>query len=365
MNRNNYCIIMAGGSGTRFWPVSRAAKPKQFLDILGLGKTFIRMTFNRFVQIIPPENIYVVTSRQYFEITRGQLPQIPEENILLEPLKRNTAPCIAYATYKIYSRDPDATIVVTPSDHLIQGENDFRNTISTALGYARQHDCLLTIGVNPTRPDTNYGYIQVNPKDSEQVGVNTVYGVKTFTEKPNADLARIFLETGEFFWNSGMFIWNVRTIKEELERHLPEVSEHFAGYGEKLGTAGEEEWIAGVYQECPSISIDYGLMEKTAKARAIRADFGWSDIGTWSSIYEHSPDKDAAGNIIRAGDFLADGVRGSVIREENDGKLVVVKGLENFMVIDLEDVLMVCPKDDAMVKEIVTDLSMQEKVRFL
>ena len=365
MDNNNYCIIMAGGSGTRFWPVSRNARPKQFLDILGLGKTFIRMTFNRFAQFIPPSNIYVVTSEQYFALTKSQLPQIPEENILLEPFKRNTAPCIAYATYKILKKNPDATIVVTPSDHLIRGEDDFRATLSNALSYAGAHDCLLTIGVTPTRPDTNYGYIQINPRKAEEFGNNMVYAVKTFTEKPNADLAKVFIETGEFFWNSGMFIWNVKTIKRELEECLPEVAGQFAEYERYMGTPDEAAWISRIYQECPSISIDYGVMEKTSKAVAFRADFDWSDIGTWTSIYEYSGDRDAAGNIVKTGDVLIEDVHGSIIQEQNDGKLVVVRGLENYMVIDLEDVLMICPKDDAAVKEIVAELSIKEKNRFL
>ncbi|MBR4660778.1 MAG: mannose-1-phosphate guanylyltransferase [Bacteroidales bacterium] len=365
MNKNHYCIIMAGGSGTRFWPVSRAARPKQFIDILDLGKTFIRMTFNRFAQIVPVSNIYVVTSAAYGDLTRSQLPQIPEENIILEPLKRNTAPCVAYATYKIYAQNPDAVIVVTPADHLIQGEKEFTATVSAALRYAEKHDILGTIGVAPTRPDTNYGYIQVNPRRAENFEGQRVYPVKTFTEKPNEDLAKVFLETGEFFWNSGMFIWNARTIKAELETHIPEIADLFRDYASFMGKPEEKECIARIYRDCPSISIDYAVMEKTSKARAFRAVFDWSDIGTWTSVYEHSSDKDEDGNIFKAGDLIAGDVRRSVIKETNEGKLVVVRGLEDYMVVDMEDVLMICPLKDSVIKEIVADLSVMDKTRFL
>ncbi len=365
MNSNHYCIIMAGGSGTRFWPVSRAAKPKQFLDILGMGKTFLRMTFNRYSQIVPVENILVVTSEQYLDLVRSQLPQILDENILLEPSKRNTAPCVAYATYKLFKRNPDATVIVAPSDHNLSGMDNFRDTMACALDYASKNDALLTIGVQPTHPDTNYGYIQANKKSAEAVGNHTVYGVKTFTEKPDEALAKVFLETGEFFWNSGMFIWSLKSFKNEIEECLPDVASIFAAGEKYYNTPEEAGFIRQAYRDCPSISIDYGVMEKTRKAKVFMADFGWSDVGTWTSIYEHSPKKDDNFNLVDAADSLVSDVRDTIIRENNEGKLIVVRGLENFLVIDTPDALMICPKDDRVVKEIVADLTIKDKTKYL
>lgn len=361
MNKNYYCIIMAGGVGSRFWPVSRAEKPKQFIDILGLGKTFIQLTFDRYAAIMPKENILVVTSQRYETLVREQLPDILPENILLEPYKRNTAPCIAYATYKLYAKNPDATVVVAPSDHLITDEAKFQAVILTAFEEASKNDILYTIGIEPTRPETNYGYIQANKGFAKEVDGHTLWAVKTFTEKPDADLAKVFVDTGEFYWNSGMFIWNLKTIKNELERCLPEVTTLFKGGDALYGTEGETDFIRRVYEDCPSISIDYGVMEKTDKVWVIRATFGWSDIGTWGSIYEHSPNRTPEGNIIRCGVSMIDDVRNSVIRCSKKDKLVVVRSLENMMVLDLDDVLLVCPREDKAIKDIVTDLSMKDK----
>lgn len=361
MNKNYYCIIMAGGVGSRFWPVSRAEKPKQFIDILGLGKTFIQLTFDRYAAIMPKENILVVTSRRYEKLVREQLPDILPENILMEPYKRNTAPCIAYATYKLYAKNPDATVVVAPSDHLITDETNFRNVILTALDEASKNEMLYTIGIEPTRPETNYGYIQVSKSQVKEVNGHTLWAVKTFTEKPNAELAQVFVDTGEFYWNSGMFIWNLKAIKAELERCLPEVTSLFKGGERVYGTDEEETFIRRVYEDCPSISIDYGVMEKTDKVWVFRATFGWSDIGTWGSIYEHSPNKVDEGNIIHCGVSMIDDVKCSIIKSTSKDKLVVVRSVENMMVLDLDDVLLVCPRDDKAIKDIVTDLSMKDK----
>lgn len=355
---------MAGGSGTRFWPVSRVAKPKQFLDILGMGKTFLRMTYFRYAQSVPVENIYVVTSEQYADLVKGQIP-ISDENLILEPSKRNTAPCVAYATYKILGKNPDATVIVAPSDHNLSGMENFRDTVACALDYASKNDVLITLGVKPTHPDTNYGYIQANMKSSDEAGDHKIYAVKTFTEKPDAALAKVFLETGEFFWNSGMFIWNLKSFKKELEDCLPDVASVFAAGEKYYNTPNEAEFIRQAYRDCPSISIDYGVMEKTHKAKVLLADFGWSDVGTWTSIYEHSPKKDDSHNIVDAPNVLIDKVQDSIVREDNEGKLIVVRGLENFLVIDTRDALMICPKDDAIVKEIVADLSIKDKSRYL
>ncbi|MBQ1707925.1 MAG: mannose-1-phosphate guanylyltransferase [Bacteroidales bacterium] len=361
MNHNHYCIIMAGGIGSRFWPVSRQARPKQFIDILGVGRTFLQMTYDRYAKIVPAENILVVTAERYVGLVHEQLPQMSDDNILLEPYKRNTAPCVAYATYKLYKKNPDATVIVAPSDHLIIGEAQFQDTIQAALSTAEKSDNLFTIGIDPTRPETNYGYIQVNKSAANRVGSHASYQVKTFTEKPNADLAKVFLETGEFFWNSGMFIWNLKAIKEELERCLPEVTSLFKG-GEKVYyTPAEKDFIRRVYEDCPAISIDYGVMEKTQKAWVFLSDFGWSDLGTWESVYERVAKNDD-GNVISGGVPMVDDVADSIVLCENPQKLVVARGLENVMIIDMSDVLLVCHRDDKTVKDIVTDLTMKDKI---
>ncbi len=361
MNNNHYCIIMAGGIGSRFWPVSRQSRPKQFIDILGVGKTFLQMTFERYAAIVPEENILIVTAERYYDLVKQQLPQVSDDNILLEPYKRNTAPCVAYATYKLYTKNPDATVIVAPSDHLIIGEIQFRETMLAALEIASGNDRLYTIGIDPTRPETNYGYIQISKADINRSGLHDSYPVKTFTEKPNADLAKVFLETGEFFWNSGMFIWSLKSIKAELERCLPEVTSLFRG-GEKVYyTPAEKDFIRRVYEDCPAISIDYGVMEKTRKAWVFLSDFGWSDLGTWDSVYERVP-KDDDGNVVSVKNAMIDEVKDSVVLCANPDKLVVARGLENVMVIDMADVLLVCHRDDRTVKDIVTDLTMKDKI---
>ena len=361
MNHNYYCIIMAGGVGSRFWPMSRQSRPKQFIDILGIGKTFLQMTYERYAQIVPAENILIVTAERYRNLVKEQLPAMPDDNILLEPYKRNTAPCVAYATYKLYKKNPDATVIVAPADHLIIGDAQFIDTIRTALKAAEQSDRLYTIGIEPTRPETNYGYIQINKAFSETFGEHASYQVKTFTEKPNAELARVFLETGEFFWYSGMFIWSLKSIKTELERCLPEVTTLFRGGDDIYYTNGEAAFIRRVYEDCPAISIDYGVMEKTQKAWVFLSDFGWTDLGTWDSVYEQVP-KDKDNNVVSAHVQMIDEVENSVILETDSEKMVVARGFEQMMVVDMPDVLVVCRRDDKTIKDIVTDLTMKDKI---
>lgn len=367
MDKNFYCIIMAGGIGTRFWPISRNSRPKQFLDILGCGRSFLQMTYDRFVKIVPKENIIVVTSGQYTSLVKEQLPDLLDENILGEPYRRNTAPCIAYSAYKLYKKNPNATVVVTPSDHLIIGEDLFTSTISSAMKYASQRDELYTLGITPTRPDTNYGYIQANKAYSTEVEGHIVDNVKTFTEKPNEELAKVFIESGEFFWNSGIFIWNLKTIIQQLEEHTPDVAEIFKGGSQFYNTQEEKKFIDGAYNECPSISIDYGVMEKTSKACVFEANFGWSDLGTWTALYTQSPNKDEQGNVVEAPIALTDKkLKNTMVVSHEENKLVVVKGLDNFLVINTDDVLLVCPKDDASVKNVITDLTMSnDKQKYL
>ena len=365
MDNNRYCIIMAGGSGTRFWPMSRVAKPKQFLDILDMGKPFLRMTYNRFTTIIPPDNVLIVASEQYRDLIKEQLPQIPDENILLEPLKRNTAPCIAYAIYKLRKKNPDATVVITPADHYITGEANFTSSVARSLDFVAHNDQILTIGIEPTRPDTNYGYIQMNRASHRKVEGHPIYAVKTFTEKPDVETAKVFCSTGEFLWNSGMFISNIRSLIAEFEKCLPEVASLFAAGDAVWYTPAEKEFVLGAYRGSPNISIDYGVMEKTRKAWVVPADFGWSDLGTWTTVYDLSPNKDADGNIVKVRESIVQETKGTLVREKNTDKLVVVRGLEDFLVIDTDDVLMICPRNDKYVKEFVTDLTAREKNRYL
>lgn len=364
IKQNRYCIIMAGGIGSRFWPISRNAVPKQFLDILGVGCSFLQQTFNRFSKIVPAENIIVVTSEIYRNLVKEQLPMIQDDNLLLEPHRRNTAPCIAYATYKLAKKNPNATVVVAPSDHLILNEDIFLNTISTALEYASVNDELLTLGIQPTRPETGYGYIQANKLKAKEINGQKVYNVKTFTEKPNKELAKVLVNSGEFLWNSGIFVWNLKTIMSELERYLPEIAISFKDGMFAYYTINEQDYIKGIYESCNGISIDYGVMEKTDKSWVFEASFGWSDLGTWESLYAQSI-KDGKGNMVKvAGDSLIDRTDNSIIVSNEKEKLVVVKGLSGFMVVETDDVLMICPRDEVAFKNIITDLTVNELNRY-
>ena len=363
MNRNNcYCVIMAGGSGTRFWPVSRASKPKQFLDVADTGKTFIRQTYDRFLKIIPQENILIVTADKYRDLVTEQIPELDKANLLLEPYARNTAPCIAYATYKLLQRNPEATMVVTPSDHMIEDEETFTHTINYVLDYVSSHDVLMTLGVVPTRPDTNYGYVQAcGGRDA--FNRNEPVEVKTFTEKPDKELAKVFMSTGEFFWNSGIFLWKAKTIQEEMEKHLPEVTGLFKGWEKAIGTAIEGEFVTRAYTDSLNISIDYGVMEKTDRAWVYPVKFDWQDIGTWESLYNYMP-SDHSGNSISAEKTLIEGCRNTMVVAPDKKKLIAVKGLEDFMIIDTEDALVICPKDDRKFKEFISGIAMPEYEKY-
>jgi mannose-1-phosphate guanylyltransferase len=360
---NNYCIIMAGGIGSRFWPVSRNSRPKQFLDILGTGNSFLQETFRRFQKIIPTDNILIVTSEQYGDLVKEQLPMMKEENILLEPHRRNTAPCIAYATYKLMKKNPEATVVVAPSDHLILNEDLFLETIESALEHASQNDELFTLGIKPTRPETGYGYIQINTAETKVVNGHTAYGVKTFTEKPDAELAKVLVESGEFLWNSGIFVWNLKAISGELETYLPQIANSFKDGMPVYYTDAEKDYIKGIYEACNGISIDYGVMEKTGRSWVFEASFGWSDLGTWQSLYCHNG-RDERGNMVQSGAAMLDNVSDSLILTENKEKLIVVKGLSNYMVVDTGDVLMICPRNEADFKNVITDLAVNELNRY-
>ena len=354
----NYCVIMAGGVGSRFWPLSRQAKPKQFLDILGTGRTLIQQTFDRFAAFIPVENFLIVTSVRYKDLVMEQLPQLKKDQVLLEPLRRNTAPCVAYAAYKIKSVNPEANLIVAPSDHLIIKEEEFIRQIQNGIEFVEANNALLTLGIKPSRPETGYGYIQVKEKVSFNQ-LDNLYEVKTFTEKPNLDMAKIFLESGEFFWNSGIFLWSLASIIKAFEKYLPDVSSLFAKGIKLYNTEDEVHFINKTYSECQGISIDYGVMEKAKNVYVLTADFGWSDLGTWGSLYDNK-EKDTNGNVIQGENVLVYDSRNCIINLSNE-KVGVLQGLDGFIVAESNDTLMICRKEDEQqIKQFVTDVRIQK-----
>ena len=343
MDNNNFCVIMAGGIGSRFWPYSRMGKPKQFLDILGTGQTLLQQTIHRFRDICPVENIFIVSNEEYGSLILEQLPEIKPAQVLLEPLRRNTAPCIAYANQRIAMINPRANIIVAPSDHLIGDEEEFKRVILQGIDFVKNSDVLLTLGIMPNRPETGYGYIQVNAQEDID-GNKLLRQVKTFTEKPNIELARIFVESGDFFWNSGMFIWSLGSITRAFEKYLPEIQGLFNDGLNFYGTPEETAFIHQVYGACNKISIDYGIMEKADNVFVLCADFGWSDLGTWGSLYDHLI-RDESGNGIGNGQAITFQANRNVIHIPK-GKLTVVQGLDDYIIVDTDDVLLICRKQD-------------------
>ncbi|MEI6313045.1 MAG: mannose-1-phosphate guanylyltransferase [Bacteroidota bacterium] len=358
MNNNTYAVIMAGGIGSRFWPLSRSSKPKQFLDILNMGKTLIQMTYERYTPICPKENIFIVTNEEYVSIVKEQLPFITDQQILKEPSRKNTAPCVMYACHKIYSINPDAHIIVAPSDHLILKEADYLDVLKTGIEFCKKNNALITLGIKPTRPDTGYGYIQY--LDHEQ----DIKKVKTFTEKPSKDIAATFLKSGDFLWNSGMFVWSAKSILEAFEEFLPEMIEAFKGGEKHYNTDTEFEFISEAYSQSVNISIDYGIMEKASNVFVIPSDFGWSDVGTWGSIYD-----------IYEKDYLQNAVDGKLVKTYDasnnmisvqDNKLVVIQGLDGYCVIDTADVLLIIKKEEEQeIKQITSDMKRIKLDKFL
>ena len=338
-NKDNYCVIMGGGIGSRFWPFSRKTLPKQFLDFFGTGRSLLQQTFDRFKQVIPTENILIVTNDIYADLVKEQLPELRDEQILLEPTRRNTAPCIAWASYHIRALNPHANIVVAPSDHLILKEGEFLEAIGRGLEFVAQSDKLLTLGIKPNRPETGYGYIQID----EQIGDN-FYKVKTFTEKPELELAKVFVESGEFYWNSGLFMWNVNSILKAIETLLPELAGKLSVGNALYGTPAEKQFINENFPACPNVSIDFGVMEKADNVFVSLGDFGWSDLGTWSSLYDLSP-KDEAGNVTLKCRSLLYNSKGNVVALPED-KLVVIDGLEGYLVAESDNVLLICKKEE-------------------
>lgn len=339
MNKHQYVAIMAGGIGSRFWPKSRVAYPKQFLDILNTGKTLVQWTYERFRSFIPAENIYIVTSEEYTHIVQEQLPQLAAANILSEPSRKNTAPCIAWISYKLLQKDPEASLIIAPSDHLITDNEAFRNICLKALEFVSGIKAFVTLGITPTSPNTGYGYIQHEPLTAAE----NIYKVKTFTEKPNLELAKTFLSSGDFLWNAGIFVWQVKNVIKAFEQHQPEMFEVFETEKEHFNTPEENNAIERIYPLCTNISIDYAIMEKADNVYVIPSSFGWSDLGTWNSAYENL-EKDYLGNAVAGKNVVVIDATNSMVSVP-DNKLVVLQGLDDFIVVDTDDVLLICKKD--------------------
>ena len=351
---------MAGGIGSRFWPMSKTSHPKQFIDILGTGQTLIQQTYSRLKKICPEENIYIVTNEMYEDLIIEQLAGITKEQIICEPSRKNTAPCIAYANYKIAEKNPNANIVVAPADHLILKEDEFVKVVNMALAFTENNDCLVTLGITPSRPDTGYGYIQFDTNISAN---GEIKKVKTFTEKPDLELAKQFVESGEFCWNSGMFIWSLKSINKAFETLLPTMDGIFKEGVGLYNTPAEKEFINKSYSVCKNISIDYGIMEKSNNVHVISADIGWSDLGTWGSIYTHLDHDDQQNAVVGDNVMLYDSEK-NIINVPKD-KLVVLQGLDDFIVVDTNEVLMVCKKqDEQKIKQFVNDIKLSKDAKY-
>lgn len=360
MNKHHYVAIMAGGIGSRFWPKSRTSYPKQFLDILNTGKTLIQWTFERYAAFVPKENIYVVTSEEYSGIVAEQLPDIPKENIVAEPSRKNTAPCVAYISFKLLQKDPEASLIVAPSDHMILDGENFKKITTQALAFVDQKEAFITLGITPTYPNTGYGYIQF---DSKTIADN-IHKVKTFTEKPNLELAKTFVASGEFLWNGGIFVWKVKTVVNAFEKYQPEMFELFDSEKEKFNTAKEKEAIGKIYPQCTSVSIDYAIMEKADNVYVIPSSFGWSDLGTWNSAYENL-DKDYLGNAVASDNVIVIDATKCMVSAPHD-KLLLLQGLDDFIIVDTKDVLMICKKDkEQAIKEYVAEVKRSKGDKYL
>lgn len=340
---------MCGGIGSRFWPYSRSSRPKQFIDFLGTGRSLLQMSYDRVLSIVPSSNIIFLTNEEYAALIRQQLPELDDSQILLEPARRNTAPCIAWAAYHIKARDPQASIMVAPSDHLITREALFEKAILEGFDFVEKNHALLTLGIRPTRPETGYGYIQVGAEVS-----GDIHKVKTFTEKPRRELAEVFMESGEFFWNSGIFLWTADSIIRELHDNAPDLAATFdAGEG-LYGTPAEREFIERNYPGVMGISIDFAVMEKSQNVYVECVNFGWSDLGTWSSLYDQSP-KNRDGNVTQNCAVLAYNSTGNIFAV-NGEKLIVADSLHDYIVADAGDVLLICPKaEEQRIKQMVND----------
>ena len=359
-NKNHYVAIMAGGIGSRFWPMSRTALPKQFLDVLNTGKTLVQWTYERYAKFIPAENIYIVTSEEYVDIVKTQLPMLPIENILAEPSKKNTAPCIAYISFKLAQINPDAKCIVAPSDHLILEEDRFQAIALQALDFVEHIKALVTLGVQPTHPNTGYGYIQYEGLEVAK----DVYKVKTFTEKPDLEIAKSFLDSGDFLWNAGIFAWKTSSILAAFEKYQPEMYELFDQEKLHFNTSAENTAIQKIYPQCTNISIDIAIMEKANNVYVMPASFGWSDLGTWNSAYENM-EKDYLGNAVASDNVIVIDATKCMVNSPKD-KLVVLQGLDDFIVVDTKDVLLICSRDkEQSIKEYVAEVKRNKGDKYI
>ncbi len=351
---------MAGGIGSRFWPMSRASYPKQFLDILNSGKTLIQWTFDRYAAFIPKENIFVVTSEEYTDIVATQLPYMPVENILAEPSKKNTAPCVAYIAFKLLQKNPNASLVVAPSDHMILDGETFKAITTKALAFVDTHNSFITLGIKPNHPNTGYGYIQY---DTDAVEEN-IYKVKTFTEKPNLEIAKSFLASGDFLWNAGIFVWKAQDVVNEFAAQQAEMFELFDNEKANFNTPKEKEAIGRIYPLCTNISIDFAIMEKAKSVCVIPSSFGWSDLGTWNSAYDNL-EKDYLGNAVASDStIIIDSTKCMVSAQP--GKVVVLQGLDDFIIVDTKDALLICKKDkEQAIKEYVAEVKRSKGDKYL
>jgi mannose-1-phosphate guanylyltransferase len=359
-NKHHYVAIMAGGIGSRFWPMSRTAYPKQFLDVLNTGKTLIQWTYERYIQFIPAENIFIVTSEEYVDIVKKQLPQLPVQNILSEPSKKNTAPCIAYISFKLAQIDPNATFIVAPSDHLILEQENFQKIVEKALDFVSNINALATLGIKPTNPNTGYGYIQYEGLEVS----NGIYKVKTFTEKPTQEIAESFLASGDFLWNAGIFAWKASAILKAFEKYQPEMFELFDQEKANFNTSKEKQAIEKIYPQCTNISIDIAIMEKANNVYVLPSSFGWSDLGTWSSAYENM-EKDYFGNAVASDNVIVIDATKCMINAPKD-KLVVVQGVDDFIIVDTKDVLLICSKEkEQSIKEYVAEVKRHKGDKYI
>ncbi len=339
MNPNFYVAIMAGGVGSRFWPASREARPKQFLDILGTGKTLLQMTYDRFLPLIPKENIFVVTNAAYTGLVKEQLPELSDNQILAEPSRNNTAPCLAFTAFKLQNLNPDACFVVASSDHLIINEQSFLADIEKAMAFAQKNNALMTLGITPASPNTGYGYIQYNRNDANNDGI---FKVKSFTEKPQLEKAKEFVAAGNYLWNAGIFVWSVKSLIKAFEKYSDDIFQIFQKGKSVFNTEGEQKFINEYYPTTPSISIDYAILEKAENVYTIPCDFGWSDLGAWGALYLES-DKDENNNVMQGKHIVATETHNSFVRVPDD-KLVVLRGVEDMIIVDDDNVLLIYPK---------------------
>ena len=340
MNRNsNHLVIMAGGVGSRFWPMSTTERPKQFIDVLGVGKTLLQLTVERFGSLIDPKNIWVVTNRTYADIVAEQLPDMPRENILCEPCRRNTAPCIAYVSWRIKASDPKANIVVTPSDHIVMNVPEFQRVIGDCMAFTKDNDAIVTLGMKPTRPETGYGYIQAD-LSAASLRNKDIFRVDSFREKPDLETAQQYIKKNYYFWNAGIFIWNVSTIVNAFRIYQPKLSKIFEQLIPIYGTPGEQAAIDEQFPKCENISVDYAIMEKAEEIFVCPADFGWSDLGTWGSLLTQSK-RDLYGNACIGQNINLFETHNCIIHATEERK-VVVQGLDGYIVAEKDNTLLIC-----------------------